>query len=44
MPIIRRIADATPELGLDRIMQQDVTPLRFRETTRPAMRFAGGAV
>ena len=43
MPIIRRIADATQELGLDRIMQQDVTPLRFRQITRPAMRFAGPA-
>ena len=32
LPIIRRIAEANPELGLDRILQQDVTPLRFRHT------------
>jgi hypothetical protein len=32
LPIIRRIAEANPELGLDRILQQDVTPLRFRNT------------
>jgi hypothetical protein len=44
LPIIQRIAEATPGLGLDRIMRQDVTPLRFREITRPAMRFGGGAV
>jgi len=44
LPIIRRIAEATTELGLDRILRQDVTPLRFREITRPAMRFAGPAV
>jgi hypothetical protein len=45
LPIIRRIAEATPELGLGRILRQDVTPLRFRQIMRPAMRFGGaGAV
>ena len=44
LPIIQRIAAATPELGLDRILRQDVTPLRFREITRRAIRFAGGKV
>ena len=42
--IIKRIAEAIPELGLDHIMWQDVTPLRFRQITRPALRFAGGKV
>jgi hypothetical protein len=31
LPIIMRIAAAKPELLLDRIMQQDVTPLLFRK-------------
>ena len=44
LPIIQRIAAATPELGLDRILRQDVTTLRFREITRRAIRFAGGKV
>ena len=44
LPIIRRIAEATTELGLDRILRQDVTPLRFRQITRPVMRFSGGVV
>jgi hypothetical protein len=44
LPIIQRIAEATPELRLERIMRQDVAPLRFRQITRPAMRFAGGKV
>ena len=42
--IIKRIAEAIPELGLDHIMWQDVTTLRFRQITRPALRFAGGKV
>jgi hypothetical protein len=44
LAISQRIAEAIPELGLDRIMRQVVTPLRFRQITRPAMRFAGGNV
>jgi hypothetical protein len=28
---IQRIAAAKPELSLDRVMEQDVTPLRFRK-------------
>ena len=28
---IQRIAAAKPELSLDRVIQQDVTPLRFRK-------------
>ena len=35
--IIQRIAEAIPELGLDRIMRQDVIALRFRQVTRPAI-------
>ena len=44
LPIIQRIAEVAPELGLDRIMMQNVTPLRFRQGARPAMRFPGGVV
>eukprot|EP00966_Prymnesium_polylepis_P300579 6946460-Prymnesium_polylepis.1 len=36
LPIIQRIAEATPELGLDHIMRQDVTPLRFRQIWPPS--------
>ena len=33
-PVIRRLATAHPELGLDRVLQQaSVTPLRFRKVT-----------
>eukprot|EP00966_Prymnesium_polylepis_P280475 6480490-Prymnesium_polylepis.1 len=42
LPIIQRIAEATPELGLDRIMRQDVTPLRFSKrglVTHTAVQF-----
>jgi hypothetical protein len=35
LPIIQRIAEATPELGLGRIMRQGVTPLRFRQILPP---------
>jgi hypothetical protein len=31
LPIIERIAEANPALGLDRIMGQNVTPVRFRK-------------
>ena len=44
LPIVQRIAEAAPELGLDHIMMQKITPLRFRQIVRPAMRFSGGAV
>ena len=33
---IQRIAAAKPELSLDRVMEQDVTPLRFRKSEQPA--------
>ena len=31
MSVIERIATANPNLGIDRILQQDVTPMRFRQ-------------
>eukprot|EP00966_Prymnesium_polylepis_P327024 7382889-Prymnesium_polylepis.2 len=31
LEIIHRISVANPDLGLDRILQQDVKPLRFRQ-------------
>ena len=31
--VIRRLAAARPELELERVLQQDVTPLRFRKVT-----------
>ena len=31
LSIIQRISDANPELELNRVLQQDVTPLRFRQ-------------
>ena len=31
LPIIQRIAQANPGLELDRMLQQDVSPLRFRQ-------------
>ena len=31
LPIIQRMAAENPELELDRVMRQDVTPLRFRQ-------------
>ena len=32
LPIIQRMAAENPELELDRVMRQDVTPLRFRQS------------
>ena len=31
LPVIQRIAQANPGLELDRMLQQDVSPLRFRQ-------------
>jgi hypothetical protein len=37
MSVIQRISDANPKLMLDRVQQQDVTPLRFRQVAVPVM-------